>query len=319
MNQEIARISPRRRTWQPPVNAALGLAGLMLVLATFIVMQNNQDIRPVLMVTYCAFFAAGFCAPRRDSAFNWIGVILVPLGGILPGLALRVYGVAFTDGFYAVLMAATAVVAALMGITARGLVLRRRFALAGAVSCVAFAVASAAALGVVPRLLDQRAYTAVDRPIAPFSVRTLDGEPISSDTWHGRVVVLSYWATWCPPCLSEIPEISALQRKYENDPRVAIVAINAGYGGDTAQKARDFLVRRHFDIAAEIDDIKTDGLSKGEGATHMGLKVVPTLFILNKDLRLVAVHVGYDGSEHLATSLSNRIDSLLASKPQPPP
>jgi hypothetical protein len=92
------------------------------------------------------------------------------------------------------------------------------------------------------------------------------------------------------------------------------VALNAGYGGDTAQKARDFLVRRHFDIATEIDDIKTDGKTKGEGAIHMGLKVVPTLFILNKDHRLVAVHVGYDSSEHLATTLSNRIDSL-ASRP----
>lgn len=92
------------------------------------------------------------------------------------------------------------------------------------------------------------------------------------------------------------------------------MALNAGYGGDTAKKARDFLVRGHFDIATEIDDIKTDGNTKGEGAIHMGLKVVPTLFILNKDHRLVAVHVGYDSSEHLVTTLSNRIDSL-ASRP----
>jgi thiol-disulfide isomerase/thioredoxin len=315
MNQEIACISPRRRALQALVNTALGLAGLMLVLTTFIVMQDNQDIRPVFMVTYCAFFAAGLCSPRRDSTFNWIGVILVPLGGILPGLALRASDLAFTDDFYAALMAVTAVVAAFMGITARALVSRRRFALVGAVSCVAFAVALAGALGVVPRLLDQRAYTDVDRPIAPFSVRTLDGEPISSITWRGRVVVFSYWASWCPPCLSEIPEISALQRKYKNDPRVAVVALNAGYGGDTPQKARDFLDRRHFDIATEIDDIKTDGHTKGEGAIHMGLKVVPTLFILSKDHRLVAIHVGYDGSEHLTTTLSNRIDSLVAAIP----
>jgi thiol-disulfide isomerase/thioredoxin len=314
MNEEITRIGARRRALQALTNLALGLAGLMLVLTTFIVMQDKQDIRPVFMVTYCAFFAAGFCSPRRDGAFTWIGAVLVPLGGILPGLSLRVSEVAFTDGFYAALLAGTAAVAAFMGITTRALVSRRRLALAGAVSCAGVAVALAGALSVVPRLLDQRAYTDADRPIEPFSVRTLDGEPINSDTWRGRVVVVSYWATWCPPCLSEIPEISALQRKYKNDPRVAVVALNAGYGGDTAQKARDFLVRRHFDIATEIDDIKTDGNTKGEGAIHMGLKVVPTLFILNKDHRLVAVHVGYDSSEHLATTLSKRIDSL-ASRP----
>jgi len=314
MNEEINRTSPRRRALQALTNLALGLAGLTLVLTSFIVMQDKQDIRPVFMVTYCAFFAAGFCSPRHDGAFTWIGAILVLLGGMLPGLALRVFEVAFTDGFYASLLAGTAVVAAFMGVTTRALVSRRRLALAGTISCLAVAVASAGAIGVVPWLLDQRAYIDTDRAIEPFSVRTLDGEPISSDTWRGQVVVVSYWATWCPPCLSEIPEISALQRKYKNDPRVAIVALNAGYGGDTAQKARDFLVRRHFDIATKIDDIKTDGKTKGEGAIHMGLKVVPTLFILNKDHRLVAVHVGYDSSEHLATTLSNRIDSL-ASRP----
>lgn len=315
MNQEIA-LSPRRRVLQALVGAALGIGGVMLVLATFFIMQDNQGIRPVFVVTYCAFFAAGFCSPRRDFDFNWVGAMSVPLGGIVPGLALRVSGLAFTDDFYAALIGTTVIVAALIGITVRGFVSSCRLAFAGAVSGVALAAALAGALGVLPRLLDQRAYADVDRSIVPFSVRTLDGEAISSDTWRGRVVVFSYWATWCSPCLAEIPEISALQRKYKNDPRVAVVALNAGYGGDTPQKARDFLDRRHFDVATEIDDIKIDGHSKGEGAIHMGLKAVPTLFILNKDQRLVAVHVGYDSSEHLVATLSERIDSLAASIPR---
>lgn len=315
MNQEMTRLTLRRRVWQVLLNAALGMAGLILILITFIVMQEHQDIRPVLIVTYCVFIAAGFYSPPRAAAFNWIATIGVPLGGILPGLALRVSGVAFGDGFYATLMAATAVAATLMGVTARALVSRRRFALAGTVTCATLAVAVAGALLVVPRLLEQRSYSEVDRPIAPFSVRTLDGEPISSETWRGRLVVVSYWATWCTPCLAEIPEIAALQRKYKDDPRVAIVALNAGFGGDNAQKAREFLLRRRFDLATQIDDIKTDGHSKGEGAIRMGLAAVPTLFILNKDQRLVSVHAGYDASEHLAVTLSNRIDSLLASIP----
>jgi thiol-disulfide isomerase/thioredoxin len=312
MYQENTRLGLRRRNLQALLNAALGSAGLMLVLITFIAMQEHQDIRPVLMVTYCAFFAAGSW-PRRASASNWITMICVPLGGILPGLALRLSGVAFADGFYATLMAAMAIVATLVGVTARTLVSRRRFALAGTLSGAALAVAAAGALGVVPRLLDQRSYADLDRPIAPFSVRTLDGELINSKTWRGRVVVVSYWATWCTPCLAEIPEISALQQKYKDDPRVAILALNAGFGGDNAQKAREFLIRRHLDLATQIDDIQTEGHTKGEGAIRMGLAAVPTLFILDRDQRLVAVHAGYDNSEHLAATLSNRIDSLVSS------
>jgi thiol-disulfide isomerase/thioredoxin len=205
-----------------------------------------------------------------------------------------------------------AITAAFIGVLSRAFVSRCRLLLAGTVSSVALAVAIAVALIAVPRVLDQRAYVAVDRWIEPFSVRSLDGEKIRSDSWRGRVVVLSYWATWCPPCLAEIPEVSALQKKYKNDPRIAIVMVNAGYGGDTPQKAREFLDRRHFEATTNIDDIKVAGRKQGEAAVSLGLKVVPTLFILNKDQRLVAVHAGFDGSEHLAKTLSNRIDALVA-------
>jgi thiol-disulfide isomerase/thioredoxin len=314
MNQGIIQSSrsPARRA---VVSVALGFAALLLVLASFIVMQNNQDIRPVLMVTYCAFVAAAFFSPRQTQAFNWIAAIAVPLGGILPGLGLHLSELALTDGFLAALLAVMATAAVIMGLVGRQFVSGRRFVLGATVSVLAFVAAAVVAFIVVPQVLDRKAYVDVDRDITPFSVRTLDGEPIGSDTWRGRTVVLSYWATWCPPCLSEIPEITALQKKYARDPRVAVVALNAGYGGDTAQKAREFLKRRHFELATEIDDVKHAGRKQGAAGVSLGLKVVPTLFILNKDQRLVAVHVGFDSSEHLAATLSKRIDSLASAQP----
>jgi thiol-disulfide isomerase/thioredoxin len=310
MNREVVRTS-RSPAWRVLLSGALGFAALLMVIASFIVMQNNQDIRPVLIVTYCAFVAAGFCSPQPAETFNWVGAIAVPLGGILPGLALHMSHLALTDSLLAALLTGMAIAGAFMGLVGRQFMSRRRVLLAGAVNGAAFVLAVAAAFIVVPQVLDRNAYLDVDRDIAPFSVRTLDGEPISSDTWRGRTVVLSYWATWCPPCLAEIPEVSALQKKYKHDPRIAIVMLNAGYGGDTPQKAREFLDRRHFEVTSDIDDIKVTGRKQGEAAVSLGLKGVPTLFILNKDQRLVAVHAGFDGSEHLATTLSNRIDSLV--------
>jgi thiol-disulfide isomerase/thioredoxin len=307
--------SSRSPTRRAVVGVALGFAALLVVLASFIVMQNIQDLRPVLVVTYCAFFAVGFLSPQPTQTFNWIAAIAVPLGGILPGLGLHLSGLALTDGFLAALLAAMATAAAFMGLVGRQFGSRRRLVLAATVSVLAFVAAAVVTFIVVPQVLDRKAYVDVDRDIAPFSVRTLDGEPISSDTWRGRTVVLSYWATWCPPCLAEIPEITALQKKYERDPRVAVVAMNAGYGGDTAQKAREFLQRRHFDLATEIDDVKRDGRKQGAAGVSLGLKVVPTLFILNKEQRLVAMHVGFDSSEHLAATLSKRIDSLVNARP----
>jgi thiol-disulfide isomerase/thioredoxin len=314
MNQKIIQ-SSRSPAWRAVVSSALGFAALLAVMASFIVMQNNQDIRPVLMVTYCAFVAAGFFSPQPTRTFNWVAAIAVPLGGILPGLGLHLSQLALTDGLFAALLTAMATAAAFMGLVGSKFVSGRRVLLAGAVNGAAFIVAVVVAFIVVPQVLDRNAYLDLDRDIAPFSVRTLDGEPISSDTWRGRTVVLSYWATWCPPCLAEIPEVSALQKKYRNDPRIAIVMLNAGYGGDTPQKAREFLDRRHFEATTNIDDIKVAGRKQGEAAVSLGLKGVPTLFILNKDQRLVAVHAGFDRSEHLAKTLSNRIDALVNMPP----
>ena len=52
----------------------------------------------------------------------------------------------------------------------------------------------------------------VHRP--EFTLPDLDGRPRSITEWDGKVVALNFWATWCPPCLKEVPEFVSLQGKY---------------------------------------------------------------------------------------------------------
>ena len=57
-----------------------------------------------------------------------------------------------------------------------------------------------------------------------FTVRDLDGREISSASWRGKVVILNFWATWCPPCRAEIPDLVALQDKYRD--RLVVIGIS---------------------------------------------------------------------------------------------
>ncbi|MBI3571776.1 MAG: TlpA family protein disulfide reductase [Gammaproteobacteria bacterium] len=50
-----------------------------------------------------------------------------------------------------------------------------------------------------------------------FTLPELDGKKHSLDEWRGKVIVLNFWATWCPPCREEIPLLIALQKKREAD------------------------------------------------------------------------------------------------------
>jgi thiol-disulfide isomerase/thioredoxin len=293
-------------------SALLGVGALALVMAGFIATQDHQDIRPMLVVAYVGFFIAGLLSPGGGAPLNWAGGVAAALGGILPALALSYFHVALTDHIFLAVYVAVAVAAVSMAIGARRLGSGGRRGPAIALSSLALLAAAGAAYGLAPAMVEQFAYADANRAVAPFAVRTLDGATVSSETWRGRVAVISYWATWCTPCLAEMPEVAAVQRKYEADPRVVILAVNAGYGGETAEKARAFLQRRPLEGAVAIDDIKAAGDKRGEGGRSLGLKVVPTLFILDRAGRLTAVHTGYDGAEHLAKTLSARIDRLLA-------
>ncbi|UCC25233.1 MAG: TlpA family protein disulfide reductase [Gemmatimonadales bacterium] len=106
-----------------------------------------------------------------------------------------------------------------------------------------------------------------------FSVETLDGAVVTPELLEDRVVVVNFWATWCPPCRLEIPALQKLHEEFGADGLV-VVGLSTDVGG--TQKVRDFLGERGVTYAVAM---ATPQIRRAFG----GVSALPTTFVLDRD------------------------------------
>jgi len=114
-----------------------------------------------------------------------------------------------------------------------------------------------------------------------FSATDLDGRPLSSESFRGKVIIVNFWATWCPPCRAEIPDLIALQDKYRD--RLQIVGVSEDE--DSIEEVKRFVAEHKINYPIVMS---TPQLTK----LFPGVRALPTSFILDTESRLVQKHVG---------------------------
>jgi thiol-disulfide isomerase/thioredoxin len=108
--------------------------------------------------------------------------------------------------------------------------------------------------------------------VAPdFEWTSADGQPLRLSSYRGKVVVVNFWATWCPPCREEMP---ALQRVAASEPDVIVLEVDLMEPGD---KARSFLDSLGLDRLQPVLD--TDGAT----TRRFGVLSLPSTFFVDKD------------------------------------
>jgi len=109
--------------------------------------------------------------------------------------------------------------------------------------------------------------------LAPlFSVTTLDGQQVSLDQLAGKIVVMDFWATWCPPCRAAVPEFKELTKKYPSSKLVLI-----SFSADSDQQAwRDFISKHDMEWPQYWD---RDGRIRSE----FGVDAFPTYLVIDQD------------------------------------
>ncbi|OSZ77159.1 hypothetical protein CAP36_12150 [Chitinophagaceae bacterium IBVUCB2] len=117
-----------------------------------------------------------------------------------------------------------------------------------------------------------------DRPIDKIRLKDLDGTPINLEKYQGKTVFINFWATWCKPCLKEMPSIEKAQHILQNENVVFLLA-----SAETIEEIDAFRKLHSYPFnyiqIQNSEELSIDGL--------------PTTFIFNKNGRLVFFESGY--------------------------
>ncbi|NPA41658.1 MAG: TlpA family protein disulfide reductase [Aquificae bacterium] len=118
------------------------------------------------------------------------------------------------------------------------------------------------------------------KPAPDFKLKTLDGKEVSLSDYRGKVVLINFWATWCPPCREEMPLFESVYRKYK-DKGFEILAISTDASIDPVRK---FV--REFKLSFPIlyDDKNVVNLYSVQG--------LPTSFLIDREGKIVKVRLG---------------------------
>ena len=115
----------------------------------------------------------------------------------------------------------------------------------------------------------------------PLQAQDLLGKPVNKDNWAGKVVLVNFWATWCPPCREEIPELLQLKKEYKD--RLEIVGISE----DDDPPASVLKFARQMGMTYPIV-MATPELIEAYG----GVPALPTSFLIDTQGRVVQKHSG---------------------------
>jgi thiol-disulfide isomerase/thioredoxin len=121
--------------------------------------------------------------------------------------------------------------------------------------------------------------------VSNFQFKTIDNKILDLSQFSGKVIVVDFWATWCPPCTKEIPHFIELQEKYKNE--VQFIGLNVG---EKESEIKEFIKSMGINY---IIGYSNENIEKSFG----GISGLPTTFIIGKDGKIKAKAIGYRSKE----------------------
>jgi thiol-disulfide isomerase/thioredoxin len=147
--------------------------------------------------------------------------------------------------------------------------------------------------------LSSLALAASEKPAPNIVVQNGDGGSVDLASYRGKVVLVDFWASWCPPCKTSFPALDALYREYVAK-GVEVLAVNV----DERRRDADAFLSAHPHRLTVLFD------PKGAAPAAFGVKGMPTSYIIDRNGNIRFTHMGYSGN--VDESYRRELGQLLA-------
>lgn len=140
---------------------------------------------------------------------------------------------------------------------------------------------------------------------------TRDGQVVTVSSLHGKVVVISFWATWCGYCMKELPVLANLQN-WATKRHLPLQVVSIDYKEDLST-----FVRASRALRPRLPNLLITWDRHGDMGKPYGVKGIPVMVMLHRDGSVAHIHIGY--GEDMLEQLVAEINGLLNEQSSSPP
>ena len=155
----------------------------------------------------------------------------------------------------------------------------------------------------------------VGKSVPKISLVSLDTKD-ETLTFSGKITLLNFWGTWCPPCRQELPGLARLASRLIDEPRFQLIAVSCGGGkrddlDQLRSETETFLASTRIALSPWADPT---GATRLRFTEAFGFRAYPTTYLIGPDQKILAIWTGYSPSmeTEIAQSVARSLKQLPA-------